>query len=93
MNAEALIKALEPWVRASTWISSHPLDEERFNKALHSAFEQAEERITKEEFEEAMRQLAKQYHPKVLPEFLDEHVDEMAQRADHISSYVFDTWK
>ena len=93
MNAEALKQALESWVRVSTWTSSHPLDEERFHKALYAAFEQAEQRITKEEFEQAMRELAAQYHPGILPEYLDEHVDEMAQRAEHISSYVFDTWR
>jgi hypothetical protein len=91
MDIDKLKAALDPWVRVSTWHTSHPLDEARFHRALASAFGSLGTPIEAEAFRNAMMQLAGTHHPGFDPTYLRDHVEEMAQRAEQISCFVHDT--
>mgnify|MGYP001556112163 CR=1 FL=1 len=91
MDAAALEKALESWVRVETWHKFHPLDEKRFHTALRAAFESVGSSITKEDFETAILALAGKYHSNDLPAKRTKDSEYWSQRAEHIASYVQDT--
>ena len=54
MNIEKLKNSLAPWLRVDTWITSHPLDKQRFHHALKSAFDSLGTSIAFDDFKEAM---------------------------------------
>lgn len=90
MNIEKLKTALAPWLRVDTWHTSHPLDDERFHRALKSAFDSLGTSIAFDDFREAMEQLAKEHHPNFQANYRDELVEKFAQRAENIGSYLHD---
>ena len=90
MDIKKLKNALEPWIKVSTWNSSHPLDDERFYQALRSTFDTLGTAITFENFKEAMDQLAETFHPHMDKTYRDELIDEFAKRAEQIGAYLHD---
>lgn len=90
MDIEKLKTALTPWLRVDTWHTSHANDEERFHRALKSAFDLLGTSIAFNDFREAMEQLAKEHHPNILACYRDELVEKFAQRAEDIGSYLHD---
>lgn len=90
MDIKKLKNALEPWLRVSTWNTAHPLDDERFHKALKSAFDTLGTAISFDDFKEAMDQLAENFHPNMNETYRDELIDAFAKRAEQIGTYLFD---
>ena len=90
MDTKKLKNALEPWLRVSTWNTAHPLDEQRFHKALKSAFDALGTAIAYEDFKEAMDQLAENLHPSMGKSYRDELIDAFAKQAVQIGSYLHD---
>lgn len=92
MDIQILKDSLEPWVRTSTWHTSHVSDEKRFNQALSSAFASLGVSISFGDFRDATRDLTEKHHPGLLKsEHIQQHIDQMAQRAEYIASYLGDT--
>jgi hypothetical protein len=90
MNIEILKVSLAPWLRVDTWHTFHPCDDERFHRALKSAFDSLGTPIEFDDFKEAMEQLAKEHHPNFQASYRDELVEKFAQRAENIGSYLHD---
>jgi hypothetical protein len=82
---------LEPWLKIDTWHTSHPLDEQRFHRALATAFREVGTPISFEDFKDAMTQLSRQYHPSLKAEFSQSQIEESAQTAENISLFVYNT--
>lgn len=91
MNMERLKEALRTWMIVDTWHTNHPLDDERFHKALRNAFSELGTGIDGGNFEEVMHELANEYHPNWDQDHKDKLVDNFAIRAEHIASYLHDT--
>lgn len=51
-----IYKAISGWASASTWYTSHDLDQNRFNEAMAEVIVTAGTDITYEQFENALRQ-------------------------------------
>ena len=58
MNLDQLKQCLRQWMQVSTWHTGHPLDEERFHKALHNAFSQVGLSISGDDFKKVISDLA-----------------------------------
>jgi len=91
MNIESLAKYLEAWMRADTWHTTHPLDEERFHKALANAISQLGSQISYEQFKDAMELLHEKYYPDKNIEKFQDDIDRYATNAEIIASYIQDT--
>ena len=91
MNMDQLKNALRPWMQVDTWHTSHPLDEERFHKALKNAFSILGTGIDGGHFQEAISELADEYHPSLDPDYKENLVEDLSLRAEHIASYLHDT--
>jgi hypothetical protein len=90
MDVEKLKEALRSWMKVETWHTNHPLDDERFHKALKNAFSELGTNIDGGSFEKVIRELADEYHPNWDQSYKDEAVNEFAIRAEHIASYLYD---
>lgn len=90
MNIEKLKAALIPWLKVDTWHTSHPLDEERFHRALKIAFDSLGTSIAIDDFREAMGQLANEHHKNFQAHQRDEFIEDFARRAEYIASYLHD---
>lgn len=91
MNIEHLANLLEPWMRAETWHTTHPLDQERFHKALANTIDQLGCQISYDEFKEAIELLFEKYHPEKNAESFESDIERHAASAENIASYIFDT--
>ena len=90
MSIDDLKAALAPWLKVDTWHTSHPLDDQRFHRALKSAFDMLGTSIAFDDFKEAMVLLAKEYHPNMQASYLEELAEKFAQRAENIGGYLHD---
>ncbi|MEJ6003836.1 hypothetical protein [Paucibacter soli] len=88
---ESLKNHLASWMRVDTWDTLHPLDEERFHKALNACFRQFGPQISANEFEDAMLALLEQYHPTKMPIDRAERLHSWVLKAEVINSYLYDT--
>lgn len=94
MNIENLASLLKPWMQVETWHTVHPLDSERFHKALKTAIEAHESTLSYDDIKEAMELLAGQlYVNKYEASFLEEKIDHYSSNAETITSYLYDTTK
>jgi hypothetical protein len=91
MSQDALLVALGPWMRVSTWHTAHPLDEQRFHRAVASACKRVGTPLDAAEIEKAIMHLAEKYHGPFKGERLFRMMDEYAQEAETISLYVHNT--
>ncbi|MCF5971450.1 hypothetical protein P2A63_20550 [Xanthomonas perforans] len=66
MRNDRLKAALDPWMRVETWHIFHPLDEQRFHRALAADFEVVGLPAESLEFETAMLALARKHHCEVM---------------------------
>ena len=82
--------ALEPWMRVETWHTLHPLDEQRFHRALAAVFKVVGTPADALELENAMLELARERHGEVTQDQL-EIIDECAQLGESISLYLHNT--
>lgn len=90
MKHEKIVEGLSSWMRVPTWSTIHPLDQERFHRALKDVFDACGLSISGDEFEAAMRDLATKFEYHYEPEYLNKVVNRYAQRAENIGSYLFD---
>jgi len=94
MNIEELAKSLKPWMQVPTWQTTHPLDSERFHKALSSAIDSHGDQISYDDFKDAMELLAEQLYPNEYKEpHVEAKIDNFASKAETITSYVYNTTK
>lgn len=91
MTTDPVAKALEPWIRVSTWHTNHPLDQARFHRALRSAFEVAGSSFDHERFIELVRDLLVQHQPGTSFEAHEDTIEEYARRVDVIAGYLYDS--
>ncbi|MFT0171483.1 hypothetical protein ACLKMY_21145 [Paraburkholderia mimosarum] len=90
MEHEKIVEGLRAWMKVSTWSTGHPLDQERFHRALKEVFDTCGLSISGDEFESAMRALAVELGYNYQPEYLNERLSDYAQLAESIGSYLFD---
>ncbi|WP_016903126.1 hypothetical protein [Xanthomonas arboricola] len=90
MGNDRLKAALDPWMRVETWHTFHPLDEQRFHRALAAAFEVVGLPAEALEFETAMLALARKHHGEVMLHHIDA-IEAYAQLAEDISFYLHNT--
>ena len=91
MNIDDLAKHLEPWMRVETWHTTHPLDQERFHKALANAIRDLGTQITFDDFKDAMETLHEKHHSDKNIESFESDIDRYATNAESIASYLYDT--
>ena len=91
MNIDLLKQCLRQWIQNSTWYTGHPLDDERFHRALHRVFSQPGECIFGDHFRQAISELTTELYPTWEKSFRDEHTEEFARKAECISIYLSDT--
>ncbi len=90
MKHKNIVDGLRPWMRVGTWDTTHPLDQERFHRALKSVFDECGPNVAGDEFEAAMRELADDLCVKYQQAYLDERINHFAQLAENIGSYLYD---
>ncbi|CAI8801264.1 hypothetical protein [Pseudomonas zeae] len=90
MDIEQLKNSLKPWLAAETWHTGHALDEQRFHKALKSAFEKLGTPIGVDNFREAIVLGLAEYRENDAKTF-ETDLDSFAQLAEDISYYVKNT--
>jgi len=94
MNIEKIADALKPWMQVETWNTNHPLDEERFHKALKSAINANETALSYDEIKEAMELLVEELYPDEYDaSFIEEKIEQFSSKAETITSYIYDTNK
>lgn len=92
MNIDALAKSMKSWVQVDTWHTTHPLDTERFNKAVAKAIADHGSQITYDDFKEAIERLVEQCHPEMAGKpYTEEAIERCAGNAEIIAGYVSDT--
>jgi DNA polymerase III delta subunit len=91
VNIESLAKSLEPWMHVSTWHTAHPLDNERFHKALSNAIREHGCQISYDQFKEAMEYLFEKHYPDMKLENFESEIEQYAGNAENIASYIYDT--
>ncbi len=93
MNIESLAKSHEPWMQESTWYTTHPLDSERFHKALSNTLKEHGCKISYDEFKEAMEYLFEKHYSDMKLENFESKIERYAGNAENIASYLYDTQK
>ncbi|HCE5244024.1 TPA: hypothetical protein NG505_000382 [Vibrio parahaemolyticus] len=85
---EKLFELLKPWAGNPTWYTTHPMDRDRFYKAMHSIVDQLGTSIDMDEFESALRKHAEE-NPAVLgnPKHWDNVIEKFTIMAESIFSY------
>ena len=91
MNIEILKECLKSWITADTWHTSHPCDEERFNKAINESFEKLGYEISGDDFDIAIKELVDELHPTLDKEYTKGLINNFAIKAETIGSFLLDT--
>jgi len=88
MNIELLAESLKPWMRVSTWHTTHPLDQQRFHKALSQAFTEHGNHLSYDEFKDAMCCLFEELNPdKNMVGYVND-IERYSSNAETIASYL-----
>lgn len=89
MDIQKLTDSLKPWLAPDTWHTGHPLDDQRFHKALKAAFDDQGIQISSDDFRQAIIQGLTDYRPGDVKAYAED-IEGFAQRAEDIASYLFD---
>lgn len=89
MDIEKLSLLLKSWLRVDTWHTGHPTDDQRFHRALKAAFDELGVQISSDDFRKAIVAYLKEHRPGDVGAF-ESDIEEFAQRAEDIASYLFD---
>lgn len=89
MDIASLAKAFDTWLRMDTWHTGHPKDDERFHRSLKSAFDDVGIHISSDDFRKAIIAGLKMHRPGDVNAF-ENDIEEFAQRAEDIASYLID---
>lgn len=81
--------AIEKWIKADTWHTNHPSDDERFYDMLSVAESEGASNFDVGEFIDVTSALAQKHHPKMDKDFLSDNVHEKALQAEAIMAYLF----
>ncbi|RZZ86968.1 hypothetical protein [Pseudoxanthomonas winnipegensis] len=91
MSKDALLKALDPWMKVQTWHTAHPLDEQRFHRAVAIACKTVGTPLDAYDIENAIMHLAEKHHGAFEGHHLYDAMDHYAQEAENLSMYVKNT--
>lgn len=89
LQKKAINDALEKWAKVDTWYTIHPLDMERFHRAIKEMLSYGES-IDENEVEDSIRSLITKYHPDLPGQFIDTEVSKFCIIFSHIYSYIED---
>ena len=89
MDIQKLANSLKPWLVCDTWHTGHPMDDQRFHRALKASFDSQGVQISSDDFRQAIELGLRDYRPGDLKAF-SEDIESFAQRAEDIGSYLFD---
>lgn len=89
MDIEQLKASLKPWLAPDTWHTGHPMDDQRFHRALKAAFDEFGVHISSDQFREAIALGLNDYRPGDVKSF-ESDIEEFAQRGEDIASYLID---
>jgi len=78
-------------MKVDTWNSFHPLDEERFHKALKQVFSKLGTKIDEETFEEVILTLFDDLYPNWEPKDKCLLIELYSKKSANIASYLYDT--
>lgn len=77
-----IYEAISGWASVSTWFTSHPLDERRFNDAIANLINTVGTNIQREDFEAALMRHASGTTPTLgSPSEWDEYVSDFTDKA------------
>lgn len=83
-----IYEAISSWASVSTWYTSHPLDERRFNEAIANLVNTVGSNIQREDFEAALMNHANGTSPTLgSPSAWDEYVSDFTDKAMVIIEY------
>jgi len=88
MISRELHVAIEIWVRADTWHTSHPCDDERFYALLAVVEFEGAHNVDVDGFIDVASELANRYHPRMKREFISENIKDKALQAEAIMGYI-----
>lgn len=85
---DRIYEIIASWAAVPTWYTSHPLDQDRFSKAMASLVDELGQNIDINEFERALRRHA-EVNPEVLgnPEHWDKVITKYVLKAETILTY------
>lgn len=89
MDIEKLKNLLKPWLALDTWHTGHPLDDQRFHRALKSAFDVLGVHLSSDDFRKAIVLGLNEYRSGDAKAY-EADVEEYAQRGEDIASYLID---
>lgn len=89
MDIASLAKALDPWLRVSTWHTGHPMDDQRFHRSLKIAFNNLGVQISSDDFRKAISLVLADRSPGDLKAFENE-IEQFSRRGEDIASYLID---
>lgn len=89
MDIEKLSLLLKPWLRVNSWYTGHPIDDQRFHRALKTAFDEIGVQISSDDFRQAIVACLKDQLPGNVNTF-ESYIEEFAQRGENIASYLID---
>ena len=78
------------WIKAETWHTNHPLDTERFHKAIHHIFIQNGTKLESEKFAKLLSEVLFEKYPKINKDFIAQQVESANDTYEVIRSYLFD---
>ena len=85
---DKIYKIIKSWAGVPTWHTPHPLDQERFSRAMHDLVSELGTKIDIEDFENALRRHAEN-NPAMLGDspHWDELINKFAIKAETILTY------
>jgi hypothetical protein len=80
--------AIDKWIKADTWYTGHPSDDERFHQLLFVVESEGAGNFDVEGFIDVASELAKRHHANMRDSFLSQSVHEKALQIEAIMNYV-----
>lgn len=88
MSKDDLLKALDPWMKFDTWHTAHPMDEQRFHRAVAITCRTIGTPLDAYDIENAIMHVAKKHHGALEGRHLYYAMDHYAQEAENLRMYV-----
>lgn len=87
---EEIYKCFVDWFKKDTWSTTHPLDDERFNRCCYDAFQRKNLEIDADSFQELLTKIISEFHSSS-EETVARDLERFASRLDTIHGYLCDT--
>lgn len=88
MEIKNFEECINIWIKAETWHTNHPLDTERFHKAIHHIFMQNGTKLESEKFAKLLSEVLFEKYPN--KNFIAQQVESAKDTYEVIRSYLFD---